>query len=82
MPKAGRPYRPQVSEVERRILWGVAAGKTNAAIGSSLGISGETVKTHLSKMYRRFGVVDRASLVYTAVRRGFLPVADVELPPS
>lgn len=70
-----------VTDVQRRILWGVAAGKTNRAIGSSLGLSEETVKSHVRKMRQRWGAPDRAALVYAAVRRGVLPVVDINLPP-
>jgi len=69
------------TDTERRILLGVAAGKTNRAIGSSLGLSEETVKSHLAKMRRRWGAPDRASLLYAAIRRGVIPVIDINLPP-
>jgi DNA-binding NarL/FixJ family response regulator len=78
MPRAGRPPRPLVTPTERQILWGVAAGKTNRAIGSSLGLSEETVKSHVRKMRRRWGAPDRASLLYAAIRRGAIPVVDIK----
>jgi DNA-binding CsgD family transcriptional regulator len=39
-----------------------AAGRTNAEIGHALSISGETVKRHLSTVYRRLGVRSRTEL--------------------
>lgn len=48
---------------ERQVLSLVAAGLLNAEIASSLGISENTVKVHLTKIYRTIGVPDRAAAV-------------------
>lgn len=47
-----------------------AGGYTNRDIGRALGMSTETVKSHLASMTRRFGARDRAHLVLLAMRSG------------
>ena len=46
------------------------AGLSNRAIASKLVIGDETVKTHLSSIYRKLGVNDRTGAVATALREG------------
>jgi DNA-binding NarL/FixJ family response regulator len=50
----------------------VAAGLTNDAIASLIGVTSETVKTHLSRAFARLGARDRASAVAICMRRGLL----------
>jgi DNA-binding NarL/FixJ family response regulator len=52
---------------ERSVLAGVASGLTTAAIGRDLWLSSHTVKFHLTKIYRKLGVTNRASAVRLAV---------------
>lgn len=47
-----------------------AGGYTNRDIGRALGMSTETVKSHMARMSRRFGARDRAHLVLLAMRSG------------
>lgn len=54
------------------ILRMVAAGLTNDSIASLLGVTSETVKTHLSRAFHRLGARDRASAVAICMRRGLL----------
>lgn len=54
---------------EIHILEQVASGKTNAVIAKNLHISEATVKTHLSNIYRKLNVSDRASAVAEAYKR-------------
>jgi len=58
-----------LSEREIQILERVANGMINKAIGKELHISEATVKTHLSNIYRKLGVIDRAAAVAIAVQR-------------
>jgi DNA-binding CsgD family transcriptional regulator len=48
---------------ERKIADLVSTGHTNAGIGVQLQISHHTVKTHLQRMFRKTGTVNRADLV-------------------
>ena len=57
---------------EREILSLLADGLGNKQIAASLGISPNTVKTHLELLFDKLGVSTRAEAVATAVRRGLL----------
>lgn len=81
MPDGYLVRRGLVTAQHLQIIRRVASGKTNAQIGRELGITTDTVKSHLRKVYRRLGVVDRATLVLVAVKRGLINVDDYPLPP-
>lgn len=57
---------PSASE----ILSLVVTGLSNRGIAGKLVIGEETVKTHLSSIYRKLGVSDRTSAAATALREG------------
>ncbi len=57
---------------ERDVLELLAHGETNRAIALSLGISESTVRTHVEKMLSKLGVRNRAALVASGFRLGFL----------
>ncbi|MEU6163683.1 response regulator transcription factor [Streptomyces tanashiensis] len=61
-----------LSARESEILALVAKGTANRAIAAELFISEATVKTHLTHIYGKLGVNDRASAVATAYERGIL----------
>ncbi|MDT7745644.1 MAG: hypothetical protein QOE59_4722 [Actinomycetota bacterium] len=48
---------------EVQVLIGVGRGLTNADIGRRLYLSGETVKTHAARLFRKLGATDRAEAV-------------------
>ena len=50
----------------------VAEGLSNREVGEVLGISGETVKTHLDSVRAKLGAADRAQAVALGVRRGYI----------
>ena len=56
---------PTELEVARR----AAAGLTNAEVGRAMFISSGTVKTHLSHIYSKLGLRNRAQLTAEAARR-------------
>lgn len=66
------PGPSELSSRELQVLIGVAAGRTNAAIGRDLHIGEATVKTYLARVYDKLGVRDRASAVAAASRLGLL----------
>jgi len=57
---------------ETRILQLLSDGKENKRIGTELGISAETVKSHVSRVFGKLGVHNRAEAIRTAIRRGIL----------
>ncbi len=54
------------------VLTLIAKGKSNKEASSILGMSPETVKSHLSEIYRRLDVVNRAEEVNAARQRGVI----------
>ncbi|MFG2135126.1 response regulator [Streptomyces sp. NPDC048751] len=61
-----------LSAREREVLALVARGTSNREIARELFISEATVKTHLTHLYAKLGVNDRAAAVATAYQRGIL----------
>ncbi|AOS61530.1 response regulator [Actinoalloteichus hymeniacidonis] len=61
---------------EREILALIADGRGNQQISRALRISVATVKTHLTRLYAKLGVADRAAAVGAAYRRGWLTDVD------
>ncbi|MFJ3866588.1 response regulator [Streptomyces nigra] len=61
-----------LSAREREVLALVARGTSNREIARDLFISEATVKTHLTHLYAKLGVNDRAAAVATAYERGIL----------
>ncbi|MGB3329525.1 MAG: LuxR C-terminal-related transcriptional regulator [Thermomicrobiales bacterium] len=56
---------------ERDILDHLAQGKTNEAIAETLFISPRTVTTHVTRIYAKLGVSNRAEAVAFAIAHGF-----------
>ena len=61
---------PALTERERSILAVVAAGMTTAAISRELWISEHTIKFHLTNIYRKLGVANRAGAIRYALQHG------------
>jgi len=57
---------PELTEREREILGFIAQGKTNAEIADDLVISPKTVANHVSNIFSKLQVVDRAQAVLRA----------------
>jgi len=76
-PRTGNPDErgstedPLLTERERTILGAVASGLTTAAISNQLWVSQHTVKFHLTNIYRKLGVENRASAIRYAIEHGF-----------
>jgi DNA-binding NarL/FixJ family response regulator len=62
---------------EIEILRLVATGASNSQIASQLWLTEHTVKFHLSKIYRKFGVSNRTEASRYAVRHGLLSPGSV-----
>ena len=71
---AERDLGPNITQREREILARVAQGKANKEIASDLGIAEDTVKRHMSHVFRKLGVNDRAQATAEAIRQGIVSV--------
>ena len=83
---AGRRYLPKgvaarlhehetgarLTRREDEILELLEKGLGNRELGQVLGISEDTIKTHLKSLFRKLGVSDRAEAVREGMRRGFI----------
>ncbi|MCT9007283.1 response regulator [Streptomyces rhizosphaerihabitans] len=69
---SGAPGNEALSAREREVLALVAKGTSNREVARELFISEATVKTHLTHLYAKLGVKDRAAAVATAYERGIL----------
>jgi DNA-binding NarL/FixJ family response regulator len=63
---------PSLSNREREILALLADGLGNKQIAARLGISPNTVKTHMELLFERLGASSRAEAVAIGVKRGLL----------
>jgi len=59
-----------LSQRESEVLELMVHGKTNRAIAANLILGEETIKTHVSSIYRKLGVSDRAQAVAFVLREG------------
>jgi len=62
---------------EMEVLGCVAHGMSNKEIAKHLGISGQTVKNHMSAILRKLGVDDRTQAAIYAVRQGWVRLQDL-----
>lgn len=71
--RSGRRRAPSgwagLSPVELEVVEHVAEGRTNAEISRRLGITLNTVKTHLAHIYAKLGAANRTELAARAMRR-------------
>ena len=58
---------PELTPRERQVLERVCRGLSNKAIAAELGVSEQAVKAHMSRLFLKFGVENRAGLVGAAV---------------
>ncbi|MFT4415563.1 response regulator [Fredinandcohnia humi] len=61
---------PQLTDRERDILERIVAGKENAEIAKNLGITLKTVRNHISNIYSKLQVADRAEAIAQAKNEG------------
>jgi DNA-binding NarL/FixJ family response regulator len=77
-PAAAPPLRPEEHDLTRReleILHLVAEGHSNAKLARMLWVTEQTVKFHLSNIYRKLGVSNRTEASRWAQLHGLLPTA-------
>lgn len=65
-----RDVRSNLTSQELEVLKLIAAGMTNQEIAQALHISYNTVKTHVSHIYKKLQVSDRTQAAIVALRRG------------
>lgn len=70
--RADRGTGAELTAREIGVLDLVASGRSNRQIGTELGLSALTVKSHLARISRKLGTGDRAELVAIAIRAGVL----------
>jgi LuxR family maltose regulon positive regulatory protein len=67
-----RKAAPLLSETELRVLRHVAAGETRQETATALFLSENTVKTHLKRIYTKFGAASRDAALAKARELGLL----------
>lgn len=73
---AGLQLGPTITTREREILSRVARGRANKEIAADLGIAEDTVKRHISNVFQKLDVNDRAQATAEAIRRGIIRLED------
>jgi DNA-binding NarL/FixJ family response regulator len=61
---------PDLTERERTILTAISSGQTTSAISRELWVSEHTIKFHLTNIYRKLGVSNRAGAIRFAIEHG------------
>ncbi|MEV5894985.1 response regulator transcription factor [Nonomuraea fuscirosea] len=74
-PPAANPF-PQLTDRERDVLDLIAAGRPNGDIGRRLSISPKTVANHISSIFAKLQVADRAEAIVRARDAGLGRAAD------
>jgi DNA-binding NarL/FixJ family response regulator len=69
-PHAPAHALPELTEREREILGMIAQGKSNPEIAEELTLSAKTVSNHVSNIFAKLQVVDRAQAVLRAQQAG------------
>jgi len=67
---AGAPEFPGLTDRERDILAHVAAGRSNEAIATMLGLTTKTVRNHVSAVFAKLHVASRAEAIVRAREAG------------
>jgi DNA-binding NarL/FixJ family response regulator len=73
-PTSGKPPLTQRQEL---VMHELLAGRSNREISLVLGVSDETVKTHVAAILRHFEVQNRTQAVVAAARFGYKPLASL-----
>lgn len=71
---AGLKLGPAITLREREILARVAKGRANKEIAAELSIAEDTVKRHISNVFQKLEVSDRAQATAEAIRRGIIRI--------
>ena len=63
------PKRAAITERERDVLERLCRGESNKTIATEMGMSEQGAKAHVSKLFLKFGVSNRAGLATAAAER-------------
>jgi DNA-binding NarL/FixJ family response regulator len=74
-PAAAEPF-PELTDREREVLDLIAAGRPNSEIGKRLGIASKTVANHISSIFTKLQVADRAEAIVRARDAGLGRASD------
>ena len=69
-PAAAQPPFPELTDREREILAMIARGRTNQEIADDLVVSLKTVRNHVSNIFAKLQVADRAQAMDVARKAG------------
>ena len=69
---AGRMGGSDLTGREHEVLELIVRGRSNKEIGTALGISEATVKSHINSILGKLGVTDRTQAATTALQRGIV----------
>jgi two-component system, NarL family, response regulator len=69
---AARDLQAELTSREHDVLRLLVAGRTNAEIGSALGIGRGTARTHVSSILQKLEVASRTEAATAAIRRGIV----------
>ncbi len=58
---------PELTPTEQKVLEQLLLGKSNKAISEELGVSINTVKTHLKHVFKKTGVKSRIALILSDI---------------
>ena len=64
----------ELTSRERDVLALVAAGNANKEVAARMGVSEETVKTHMKNVLTKLGARDRTHAVVVALKRGIIDI--------
>jgi DNA-binding NarL/FixJ family response regulator len=67
---------PVLTRREREIMGWVSSGHTNPKIARRLWVTEQTVKFHLTNIYRKLGVANRTEASHYVLRHGLVPPPD------
>ena len=71
---ADEPPTPELSPRQMQILDSITRGLSNAQIAAQFGISAESVKTHVTKLFQKLGAANRSEAATIALRKHLLKV--------
>ncbi len=70
-----RPPKVHLTPREREVVDLLIAGRANREIASTLGVETKTVKSHVGRLFQKFGVPNRVALTVRAIEMQLRPPA-------
>ena len=70
--RIGRDAPSALTDRELDVLQRLAHGRSTREVADEMGVSDETVKSHVKQIFRKLGVRDRTQAVAEALRRGLV----------